>query len=96
MTEPKDTIAFLPDTSYVIPARLVKQLVEAAEPQPEPSAVEHLLNFLRAAGIEHGNETTSCGNPDVSQVWFSVHNGWEIVFEFDAETGDFKWMGLDS
>lgn len=89
-----DQIAFLPDTSYVIPARLVKQLVEAASPAPEPTARALLIRFLQAAGIEYGYEDISCGDPTLSQVWFNLPEGWELVFEFNSSTGEFQGMSV--
>lgn len=94
MTTPEDTIAFLPDRSYVIPGRLVKQLVEAAQPAPPPNQMELLIDFLDAANITYNWEMHSCGDQGTAQVWFRVPEGWELVFEFDNQTGEFKWMGL--
>jgi hypothetical protein len=88
MTEHNDTIAFLPDRSYVIPGRLVKQLVEAAEPAPEPSAMEKLITFLDATNIQYSWEMHSCGDSSTAQVWFRPMGSWELVFEFDSETGN--------
>lgn len=87
MTEQNDTIGFLPDRSYVIPGRLVKQLVEAAEPAPEPRHIDLLLAFLDATKTQYSWEEHSCGDSSISQVWFTLPGGWELVYEFDAETG---------
>lgn len=96
MTEHNDTIAFLPDRSYVIPGRLVKQLVESAQPAPKPKALHLFIDALEIMGVPYSWEIHSCGDPDTAQVWFKVGDGWELVVEFDNETGDYKWMGLDS
>lgn len=89
-----DQIAFLPDQSYVIPARLLKQLVEAASPAPEPTARALLIRFLQAARIEYGYEDTICPDPTISQVWFRLPEGWELVFEFNSSTGEFQGLSL--
>jgi len=90
-----DQIAFLPDTSYVIPARLVKQLVEAAQPTPKPSARDTLIAFLEAAGIEYRWEERICVDNGISHVWFGCKEGWELVFEFDADSGDYKDLYIE-
>jgi hypothetical protein len=96
MTEHNDQIAFLPDRSYVIPGRLVKQLVEAAEPAPEPSDREKLIAFVNAAGIDYSWDEVICGDSGISQVWFHPPYGWELVFEFDAHTGKYLRMHLEA
>lgn len=90
-----DSIAFLPDTSYVIPGRLVKQLVEAAQPAPAPRALDLFLASLDAMQIEYHWEESICVDSSTAQVWFSPQGIWELVFEFDNRTGDFTRMYLE-
>jgi hypothetical protein len=82
-----DTIPFDPTRDYIIPARLVKQLVDAAKPNPGPTDFQRMLDMLVAFGISYGCDNPSCGDSRVTQIWFSPPGGWELVFEFDAKTG---------
>jgi hypothetical protein len=93
---PDDLIpATLVDTSYVIPGRLIKQLVEAAHPASPPRALDVFLQALDAMQVEYRWEESTCGNPRTAQVWFNPAGTWELVFEFDNQTGDFTGMYLE-
>lgn len=91
-----DTILTNISNEYIIPARLLKQLVAAAEPAPKPSHFELLLKFLQASGISYGCDNPSCGDSRITQIWFTPDDGWELVFTFDAETGAYQEMYLEA
>jgi hypothetical protein len=96
MNEDDLSLAIPGNGRYVIPARLVKQLVEAAEPAPEPSAMELLVQFLKAAGIEYSWEIHHFKDSDVAEVWFHPPYGWELVMQFDGRTGEYTSMSLEA
>lgn len=95
MTKHEDQIAFLHNRDYVIPGRLIKQLVEAARAEPKPRALDTFLDALEVMGIEHRWEESICGGSGTAQVWFGPQGAWELVFEFDNVTGDFTGMYLE-
>jgi hypothetical protein len=92
---PNDLILTHLSNEYVIPARYLKQLVEAAQPAPKPRALDLFLKALDAMQIEYRWEESTCGNPRTAQVWFNPTGTWELVFEFDNQTGDFTGMYLE-
>lgn len=81
---------------YIIPGRVIKQLIDAVTTPKQPTDLELLLKFLDASGIEYDWEEYTCGNPDITQVWFHPPHGWELVFEFDRETGKYRDMYLEA
>lgn len=91
-----DKIPVFINNEYIIPGRVVKQLISALQDSPQPTDLELLLKFLDASGIEYDWEEYTCGNPDITQVWFHPPHGWELVFTFDRETGKYREMYLEA
>lgn len=91
MTENDQVIALLSGNDYVIPGRLIKQLVNAAVDQDKPpNARNSLLTAFKDMGMRIGDDydwDNCCGDTSIDQVWVYLPEGWELVFEFNAETG---------
>lgn len=83
--------ALLSGTDYVLPGRVINQLVNAAREQDKPpNARNSLLKAFKDMGMSAGTDydwDNCCGNPEIDQVWVYLPEGWELVFEFSAETG---------
>lgn len=85
----EDIISFTPDTSYVIPGRIVKQLMQAVQhPEYTSTPLDRFLEALDSMGVTYNSENC-CGNTAIHQVWFDLPGGWELLCEFSTETGEF-------
>lgn len=51
------------------------------------------LDLLTDMGIDHSFDNC-CGDTTMDQVWINIQ-GWELVFEFNAETGKYQDMVLE-
>jgi hypothetical protein len=91
MDENDQVLAQLSGNDYVIPGRLIKQLVNAARKQDEPpNARNSLLKAFKDMGMRIADDydwDNCCGDTSIDQVWICLPEGWELVFEFNAETG---------
>lgn len=96
MNENDQIPALIADSSYVIPGRLIKQLVDAAQNNTvEPRALDLFVQALEVMQIEFRWEESICVDSGTAQVWFRPQGTWELVFEFDNQTGDFTGMYLE-
>lgn len=95
MAENDDQIGFNPTRDYVIPGRLLKQLFETTQPQPQVTALDMFFDTLTEMGVPYHWEPQSCEEYNFTHVWFSVPGGWELVFMFDSQNGSFIEMHLE-
>lgn len=90
----EDYIAFVPDSSYIIPGRVIKQLMSSIH-NPEPvTALTRFTEALDSMGVLYQSENC-CGNTEVHQVWFDLPGGYELVCEFDNTTEQFVGFYLE-
>lgn len=90
-----DLISFIPDNSYIIPGRLVKQLIQtlhSSEHQRTP--LDRFIEALDSMGVLYQSESC-CGTPEIHQVWFNLPGGRELVCEFDNTTEMFTGFYLE-
>lgn len=94
---PEEVPAVLGRNEFVVGGYLVKafKLKTPLGGVIEDTPRDKLLAFLNSAGIDYRWEETSCGDPNLSQVWFNTSGGWELVFEFEADTGRYLGISLE-
>lgn len=88
--------ALLSGNDYVLPGRVINQLINAAREQDKPpNALNSLLKAFKDMGMrtrEDYDWDNCCANPALDQVWVYLPDGWELVFEFEAQSG--KYIGM--